>query len=166
MSGHEISHDKLRITGARLSDHANHADGANGRDRSRDHTVYGRFAVGNRAAAGTGAKRAIRHLVPARARGLFADLCAQLGASGGTLAYMHAADTVCHQLDALELGELARAAGLASAEGAALHVRAQRSSELAIRSATAALETSRLFRRPSATKRKAGPPPGFEGGAP
>lgn len=162
MSGHEVSHKKLRLIGPRLSDHANHADGANGRDRSRDHADDGTFKAGNRAAEGTGPRRAVRHLVPERGRRIFNALCAQLGATGGTLAYMHAADTVCHQLDALELGGLARDEGLGTPAGAALHERAQRSSELAIRSATAALETSRLFKRPGSVKRKGGPPPGFE----
>lgn len=160
---YEKSHGKTRVTPPRASDHANHVDGANGRDRARDHDRLGRFAPGNRAAAGMGTRRSVRALVPVRARRLYADLCTQIGTSGGAIAALHAADAATHQLDALELSELARQAGLATPEGAALHARAQRSSELAIRSVTAALDAARLFARPGVAKRKAGPPPGFAG---
>lgn len=157
----EVSHGKLRSIGPRPSNHADHADGSNPIDRSRDHNADGSFRAGNRAAAGTGAKRAARHLVPARGRRIYEAILVQLGGSGGTLAALHAADATRHHLDASELSELARDAGLATAAGAALHERAQRSSELALRATTAALDVSRLFRRPGAAKRPGGPPPGF-----
>jgi len=152
----ERSHDKLRGgVSARQSDNGNHADGANAPDRERDHHRDGRFKNGNRAAKGTGAKRAIRNVVPKRARRIFDDLCRQLGATGGTLAALHAADAVSHQLDSLDLGALARVSGLGTAEGERLHARAQRSSELAIRSATAALDAARLFKRSGMAARSA-----------
>ena len=160
---YEKSHGKVRVTPPRASDNANHADGANGVDRSRDHARDGRFLRGNRAAVGTGTKRTIRNLVPRHGRKLYAELCAQLGASGGVLAYMHAADSVNHTLAAAELAGLARAAGLGTDEGRKLDELSTRHSEAALRSATAALDAARLFARPGAAKRKAGPPPGFAG---
>ncbi len=162
MSGFEVSHGKPRLVVARLSDSAEHADGANVTDRHRDHAHDGRFAPGNRAAQGTGAKRAVRALVPARGRKIFEDICRQLGTAGGSVATLHAADATRHHLDAGELSELARVAGLATAAGAELHARAQRSSELAIRSMTAALEVSRLLKHPRTKAAKNATPVGFE----
>ena len=160
---HEVSHGKVRVLPPRLSDNANHADGANGRDRSRDHAPDGTFVPGNRAAAGTGPKRAAKHLVPRRGWRIYETLCAQLGSDGGTLAYLHAGDAVRHYLAAGELGELARATGLATPEGKDLDERATRHAEAGLRAATAALDAARLFRRPGVTKRRAkAPPPGFE----
>lgn len=152
---YEKSNGKVRQFGPRASDNADHADGANAVDRGRDHHDDGRFRKGNQAAKGTGPKRAVRKLVPARGRVLFEELCRQLGADGGVLAYLHTADTVTHQIDALELAELARAKGLDTPDGRDLQVRAQKSSELAHRAATAALDAARLFRNPRTAVRKA-----------
>lgn len=162
MAGHAYSHGKLRLEVARVSDHKDAPDGGNAPDRERDHHDDGRFKKGNRAAVGTGSKRAVRHLVPHRGRKIFDDIARQIGATGGTLAYLHAADAVCHQLDAAELAQLARTAGLGTKEGQELHTRALRSSELAVRSATAALETARLFKPRSKRQPRQGTPVGYE----
>lgn len=162
MSGFERSHGLSRLVVARLSDTRNHADGANASERRRDHAADGTFAEGNRAAKGTGARRAIRALVPAKGRRIYDLMLAELGAPTGTVAALHAADACRHHLDAGDLSELARGAGLATKEGAELHARAQRSSELAIRSMTAALEVSRLLRHPRTKAKTNATPPGFE----
>ena len=161
MSGFEISHKKPRITGARLSDSKDHADGSNASDRPRDHAVDGRFLKGNTAARGTGAKRAVRHLVPARGRKIFADIMVQLGTSGGAVVALHAADATRHHLACAELTELATVAGLGTKEGAELHARAQRSSELALRAIVAGLEAARLLRHPRKVS-KTSTPVGYE----
>jgi hypothetical protein len=160
---YEVSKKLMRVTLARLSDNANHANGANGVDRSRDHGADGTFVKGNRAAQGTGAKRAAKHLVPRRGWRVYEALCSQLGADGGTLAYLHAGDAVRHYIAAGELGELARVAGLATPEGKDLDERSTRHAEAGLRAATAAMDAARLFRRPGVTKRRAkATPPGFE----
>ena len=159
---YETSNGKVRVTTPRASDNANHANGANAVDRSRDHRPDGTFAKGNRAAANTGARRAVRVLVPARARRFFDDACKQLGAEGGTIVFLHCADAARHHLDAADLSELARGKGLDSAAGAELHSRAQRSSELALRAMTAALDCARLLKHPRAKVAKTKTPVGFE----
>lgn len=160
---YENSHRKRRVIPARLSDNADHADGANARDRDRDHAPDGRFREGNRAAEKSGDRRAVRNvLVPVRGRRLYADMCRQIGSDAGTVAFLHVADCVRHNLAAAELGDLATAAGLASAEGKDLDERATRHAEAGLRAATAALDAARLFRRPGVTKRAKGPPAGFE----
>lgn len=163
MSGYERQHGKARLQIARLSDHRNHADGANAPERDRDHNADGTFAPGNRAAAGTGPKRQIQHLVPPRGRRIFEHVCRQIGADGGTIAYLHAADAVRNYLASYELGELAREAGLATSAGAELDERATRHAKDGLRAVTAALEAARLLKRPRSRKRPPGPPPGFEG---
>lgn len=160
---HEVSHGKTRVTPPRASDNRDHANGANAVDRTRNHASDGRFRPGNRAAAQSGARRAVRNaLVPARGRCLYADVCRQLGADAGTVAFLHAADCIRHYLAAAELGELASAAGLATPAGKELDERATRHGEAGLRASTAALDAARLFRRPGIAKRPRTPPPGFE----
>jgi predicted metal-dependent phosphoesterase TrpH len=162
VSGIERQHGKARLQLARPSDTRDHADGANAVDRGRDHAADGRFRKGNTAARGKGAKRAARSLVPAKGLRMYEDSLAQLGSEGGTLAALHVADSVRHHLDAAELSELARAAGLGTEAGAVLHARAQRSSELALRSSVAALETARLLKHPRSKVARTKTPVGFE----
>lgn len=161
---YETSHGKPRVTPPRPSDNANHADGANVVDRSRDHAPDGRFRPGNRAATRSGDRRTVVALVPVEGRRIYAAMALQLGADAGMVALLHVADATRHHLAAFELGGLARAAGLATADGKDLDERATRHSEAGLRSATAALDAARLFRRPGVAKRPKGPPPGFEVG--
>lgn len=144
--GYEVSHGKVRITPRRVSDHADHADGANAPDRAANHASDGRFKPGNRAATGTGGKRLVQRHVPARGKRLFESVCRQIGADAGTLGFMHAALCVSLYLDSLELAELARKAGLTTPEGKDADERATRKAEAAQREATAALATARLFK--------------------
>ena len=162
MSGAELSHGKPRWTKARQSDTRDHADGSNAKDRSRDHTPSGAFAKGNRAATGTGPKRAVRHLVCQRGRRIYQEILHGLGPDAPALACMHAADAVNNHVASSELHEAARDKGIATAEGIALLERAQRASEIAARSSVAALECARLLRHPHAKVRKTATPVGFE----
>lgn len=144
---YEASHGKVRLTVPRVSDHRNHRDGANAPERAANHKPDGRFAPGNRAATGTGGRRIVQRHVPAKGRRLFEALARQLGAEGGTLAYLHAAMCVSLYLDALDLAALAREHGLTSPLGKDADERSTRKAEAAQREATAALETARLFKR-------------------
>lgn len=158
----EVSHGKARVTGPRLSDQRDHADGANAVDRARHHDAHGRFARGNRAAVGTGPKRAVRHLVCARGRRVYEAIVRGLGPEPNALACMHAADAVNNHVASSELHEAARAKGIATPEGIALLERAQRASELASRASVAALECARLLRHPRTRAKKNVTPVGYE----
>lgn len=151
---YEVSHDKLRVPSPRPSNSRDQRDGANAVDRDRDHNPDGTFKARNRAASGTGPKRKVRGLVPVSGRRLFDDLCRQIGADGGTLAHLHAMMAVSLYLAAAELSALARAKGLDTGEGRELDERATRKAEAGLREATAALETSRLFKRGGGTRGK------------
>jgi LmbE family N-acetylglucosaminyl deacetylase len=142
----EKSHGKPRIIPPRSSDLRHQASGSIGRDRHRDHDAKGRFTAANRAATGTGPRRLVRGLVPARGRKLFGAILARFASDAHPSVVLFVADQVRHALAAAELHEKAFAAGLETEVGRELDERALRHSELATRAAVAALDAARIVR--------------------